>query len=162
MRSSNSRVRSAVATLALCAFLPVSLGGCFGGFELTKKTYQFNKEVSPDKWIRWLVFLLITIVPIYGIAMLVDAIAMNSMEFWTGKNPVLAGTERTFHGEDGDVALVRYGFDGVVDVRITRADGSEQQLRLMRAADSVVALDGKGNLIARVGDLDGQPALLAQ
>ena len=151
----------AIATVALCAFFPVALSGCFGRFELVRKTYDFNTEVSSDKWIQWLFFLLITIIPIYGIAALVDAVVLNSIEFWTGKNPALAGTQRTFRGEDGDVALVSYGLDGTMDLEIMRSDGSEHFLRLVRKGDSIVAMDEDGNRVARVGDLNGRPGLLA-
>ena len=153
--------RRAIATVALCAFLPVSMVGCFGRFELVRKTYDFNKEVSSDKWIQWLVFLVITIIPVYGFSAFVDAIVLNSVEFWTGSNPALAGTQRTFRGENGDVALVSYGTDGTMDVRITNADGSEHFVRLARDSNSILALDADGNRLARVGDLNGRPALLA-
>ncbi len=153
--------RRAIATVALCAFLPVSMAGCFGRFELVRKTYDFNKEVSSDKWIQWLVFLVITIIPVYGFAAFVDAILLNSLEFWTGSNPALAGTQRTFRGENGDVALVSYGTDGTMDVWITKTDGSEHFVRLARDSNSIVAMDEDGNRLARVGDLNGHPALLA-
>jgi flagellar hook assembly protein FlgD len=32
--------------------------------------------------------LVVALIPVYGFAMLVDAIVFNSIEFWTGKNPV--------------------------------------------------------------------------
>lgn len=161
MTSSKSFGR-AIATVVLCAFLPVSLSACFGRFELVRKTYNFNKDISSDKWIQWLFFLLLVIVPIYGIASLVDAVVINSIEFWTGKNPVLAGTEHTLRGEDGEVAVMRYGTDGTtVDVEITASDGTVTSLRLVRASDSILAWDGDGNLVGRVGDLGGEPALLA-
>ena len=150
----------AIATIALCAFLPVSLSGCFGRFELVRKTYDFNKQVSPDKWIQWFCFLVITIIPIYGFAALVDTVLLNSMEFWTGTNPALAGTQRTFRGENGEVAVVSYGLDGTMDLWITKTDGSEQFVRLARDSNSILAVDGDGNRLARVGDLNGRPALL--
>lgn len=153
--------RRAIATVALCAFLPVSMSGCFGRFELVRKTYDFNKDVSQDKWIVWLFFLLITIVPIYGVSAVVDAVVLNSVEFWTGRNPALAGMQRTFRGENGDVALVSYGMDGTMNLRITKTDGSEYFVRLARDSNSILALDADGNRLARVGDLNGRPALLA-
>ena len=151
----------AVATLALCTFLPVALSGCFGRFELTRKVYKFNKEVSPDKWIQWLAFLLITIVPIYGVAVLFDAVVANSVEFWTGKNPVTADMQRTFHGENGEVAVVTYRTDGIMDMDLTAANGERHFVRLMREQQSIVAVDTEGRFLARVGDVNGRPALLA-
>ena len=151
----------AIATVALCAFLPISLGGCFGRFELVRKTYDFNKEVSQDKWIQWLAFLGLAFLQIYTISTLVDAILANSLEFWTGNNPIVSDTQRTFHGENGDVAVVTYSMDGTMDVRITKPDGSEHFVRLARDSNSILAVDEDGNRLARVGDLNGRPALLA-
>jgi len=148
----------AIATIALCAFLPVSLSGCFGRFELVRKIYDFNKQVSPDKWIQWLFFLPSS--PLYGVAATVDVVLLNSVEFWTGTNPALAGTQRTFRGENGEVAVVSYGLDGTMDLWITKTDGSEQFVRLARDSNSILVVDGDGNRLARVGDLNGRPALL--
>ncbi|MBW2280825.1 MAG: DUF3332 family protein [Deltaproteobacteria bacterium] len=162
--SSKSRLSwtsRAIATVALCTFLPVALGGCFGRFELTRKVYKFNQDISPDKWIQWLFFLLISIVPIYGLAVLFDTIVANSMEFWTGDNPVSADMQRTFHGENGEVAVVTYRVDGIMDVDLTAANGEKHFVRLMREQQSIVAIDAQGRFLARVGDLNGRTALLA-
>jgi hypothetical protein len=149
-----------IATIAICAFLPVSLSGCFGRFNLVRKTYDFNKSVSPDKWVQWFVFLVLSIIPIYALAGLIDVIVANSVEFWTGTNPVTAESTRTFHGDDGEVAVVTYRTDGIMDVHVTLADGNEQFVRLMREQHSIVAVDADGAFLARVGDADGQPALI--
>lgn len=72
--------------------LSVALGitsfqGCIGSFGLTGKVYKFNRSLG-NKWIQWVGFLILVIVPIYGIAILADGIIFNSIEFWTGSNPV--------------------------------------------------------------------------
>ena len=154
-----SRANRAIATVALCTFLPVALSGCFGRFELTRKVYKFNKEVSPDKWIQWLAFLLISV--IYGFSALFDMVVANSLEFWTGENPVTADVQRTFHGENGEVAVVTYRADGVMDMDLTAANGEKHFVRLMRERQSIVAVDAEGRFLARVGDVNGRPALLA-
>jgi hypothetical protein len=67
-----------------------SLGtaACFGSFNVTRNVWSFNKKVSPNKWAQELVFLAFNIIPVYGIAGLIDAVVVNSVEFWTGENPV--------------------------------------------------------------------------
>ncbi len=60
---------------------------CFGSFQATRKLYAFNKGVG-DKWIVEVVFLAMNIIPIYGLAAMGDAIIFNSVEFWTGDNPM--------------------------------------------------------------------------
>jgi hypothetical protein len=85
MRLVNFR-RTVVLTLTAAAVLGSS--GCFGSFNLTRKLYGFNKDVSKDKFVRELVFLGLNIVPIYGVAGFIDAVVANTVEFWTGENPI--------------------------------------------------------------------------
>ena len=59
-RVSTNSWRRPLAALVLLGFLPLA-SGCFGSFNLTRKIYEVNKGVSPDKWIRWLVFLAMTV-----------------------------------------------------------------------------------------------------
>ncbi len=70
----------------------VSLQGCYGQFALTHKLYQWNGTLG-DKWINSIMMVAMAIVPIYGIAILADGLVLNTMEFWTGKNPVTMGPE---------------------------------------------------------------------
>lgn len=70
------------ATLGL-----VGSTGCFGSFQATRKLYNFNKGVG-DKWVQEVVFLAFSILPIYSIAALGDVVIFNSVEFWTGENPM--------------------------------------------------------------------------
>jgi hypothetical protein len=76
------------AILALSAAAVLGTSACFGSFNLTRKLYAFNKDVSKDKFVRELVFLGLNIVPIYSIAGFVDAVVANTIEFWTGTNPI--------------------------------------------------------------------------
>jgi hypothetical protein len=74
--------------LTLTAVVVLSTSGCFGSFNLTRKLYGFNKDVSKDKFVRELVFLGLNIVPIYGVAGAIDVLVANTVEFWTGENPI--------------------------------------------------------------------------
>jgi hypothetical protein len=152
--------RRATVVLALAGLLPVATTGCFGKFQLIRKTYQFNKDIDPDKWVQWFAFLVMSIIPIYGIAALIDLVFANSVEFWTGENPITADTTQTVYGENGEVATTTFHPDGTADLVITDAQGRVHSLTLVREAQSVAARDAEGRLLARVGDLDGQPALI--
>ncbi len=93
------------AILSVAAFGLATTTGCFGSFQLTRKLYTFNKNVSQDKWVQELVFLGLLIVPVYSLAGLADAVFANTVEFWTGTNPVASA--RTLR-PDG-TALVQTG-----------------------------------------------------
>jgi hypothetical protein len=152
----------AIASLVIASFLPLATTACFGRFALTRKIYAFNQDISKDKWIRWLAFLVLVIVPIYGIGTLVDAIFANSVEFWSGKNPIAdAGTTRYAFGPNGEVASMTLQADRSVAVAISEPSGAVRHLRLVREPGSVAAFGESGELIARVSDVDGHPALVA-
>lgn len=163
--SQGSAFRRAVAVLAIAAFVPIATTACFGRFELVRKVYKFNQEVSEDKWVQELAFLVLAILPVYGLASWIDAIIVNSIEFWTGKNPALeadAGTKRVVQGSNGETAVSRLLPDGSIALEITETNGKAHYLRVVRGLDAVTAYDREGNVLGTVGEVDGQPALLAR
>jgi hypothetical protein len=72
----------------------LSLQGCYGKMALTKKVYALNGEIS-DKFVRSLVTWAFIFVPVYGVSAFVDFVLFNTIEFWSGKNPV-AQREKDF------------------------------------------------------------------
>lgn len=72
-------------------FLIALLAGCTGTFQLTRKVYDFQTS-SKDQWVDEVIFLAFVIVPVYGASTLIDAVVFNSIEFWTGENPMTAST----------------------------------------------------------------------
>lgn len=65
----------------------VASTGCFGSFSATRKLYTYNKSMG-DKWVQEFVFLAFTLIPVYSIVAAGDALIFNSVEFWTGDNPI--------------------------------------------------------------------------
>lgn len=78
--------------LSLAVASTLLLSSCLGSFRLTNKCYTWNKSIG-DKWINELVFIGLNIIPVYDICVLADAIVFNSIEFWTGNNPIAKNTE---------------------------------------------------------------------
>ena len=155
-------MRRIIATVALAAFLPLATVGCFGSFELTRKVYKFNKEIDPDKWIQEFTFLVISIIPIYGIAGLIDVLFANSVEFWTGENPITsdAGETRTLYGANGEIVRATFQKDGSVDLTVIESSGSTHAITVVQEGETLAARDTDGNLLARVVDVDGRPAVV--
>lgn len=162
-RTSTRWVRRSLVIGLIAGFLPMVTTGCFGKFQLIRKTYQWNKDVSQDKWIQWFMFLILSIIPIYGIAGLVDVVLANSMEFWTGENPIQAdvGTRKVVQGPNGELITMELLPDRSIGVQAIDASGQVQSFRVAREAESLSAWDADGRLLARVGDVDGQPGLVA-
>jgi hypothetical protein len=161
MQSGLRRWARSVALVTLVGFLPLTTSGCFGTFELTRKIYQFNKDINPDKWIQWCTFLVLAIVPIYAIGVLVDVIFANSVEFWTGSNPVAAdGETKEFSGPNGELVSRTLNSDGTMDISIVENNGTVHSFTLVREDGTLAARDTEGRLIARVADVNGQPAVI--
>jgi hypothetical protein len=108
-----------VAAIVAGSFLTVTTA-CFGPFNLTRNVYHWNSgikgsgEVS-DKWMKEFVFFGMIIIPVYMFATLLDAFIFNSIQFWTGDNPV-KGTDA---GGDGATRVVRLGG---VTVKVAESD----------------------------------------
>lgn len=160
----SKRLRVAVLPLVVGGFLPLATAGCIGRFALTQKVYEFNREVDSNKWIQWLAFLVLNVVPVYPFAVLIDGVFVNSVEFWTGDNPVVGtaagGETKVVHGPAGEVVRMTRLAPGVVDVAVAVPDGTVEELTLVLEHEALAAYDRDGTLIARVGDRDGAPALI--
>jgi len=147
----------------LCvALLSVQVSGCFGQFALTRAMWQFNKNISPNKFLQWAVFLVMVIVPVYGIGTLVDALVINSIEFWTGSNPVASADSPDSHtrvvrlSPDETLRLTRDEAAGVMKVEVERA-GQAPVVRYFELLDEgmVVRDEGGALLIQATGQVDG-------
>lgn len=88
-------------TVAVALALSVSLLGtsCIGRFQLTNKLLSWNNQVG-NKFVNELVFFAFWILPVYEVSALADLLVLNSIEFWSGSNPVAKGT-KMIDGKDG-------------------------------------------------------------
>lgn len=64
-----------------------------------KKLYAWNEQIS-NKFVNELVFVAFWILPVYEVCGLADVLVINSIEFWSGDNPMTASTKKieTDHG----------------------------------------------------------------
>lgn len=74
-----------VVPLLLIATILVT--GCTGPFLLTKQVHEWQTGFE-NKWVSEAAFLGCIILPVYSLSTLADAIIFNSVEFWTGENPM--------------------------------------------------------------------------
>jgi hypothetical protein len=79
--------------VALTGACSLALAGCFGSFGATRALWEWNDEVHPSKWVKWLVFLGLSIIPVYFLFVIADTLVLNSVEFWTGSNPIKSGAD---------------------------------------------------------------------
>lgn len=131
--------------------------GCIGGNAVTGKVREFNLRVAKGKWPREGVFLLLTIIPVYGFAGMADIFVVNGIEFHTGTNPVSGkpriarvGETREAVAPDGSVSRSTLREDGSIDFEITGPDGVTHLLNLGERGSRLVARDGSGRELASV------------
>lgn len=79
------------------------LSSCIGSFALFNRLLDWNKGLS-NKAVNEVVFLAFNIIPVYGVAMLADYLVINSIEFWSGSNP-LADNSGVINTEDGQYVV---------------------------------------------------------
>ncbi|MDO5395382.1 MAG: DUF3332 domain-containing protein [Bacteroidales bacterium] len=76
-----------------------TLTSCIGSFKLTNKLLTWNRNID-NKFVNELVFVAFWILPVYEVSGLADLLVINSIEFWSGSNPIAKG-KRVIEGENG-------------------------------------------------------------
>jgi hypothetical protein len=61
---------------------------CLGPDNLYNGIKNWNAEVSDQDWLNELIFLGLWIIPVYPIASLGDVLLFNTIEYWSGDNPI--------------------------------------------------------------------------
>ena len=91
-----------------CMLLGSSLvfSSCIGSFALWNQLKDWNMGIG-NKFVNEVVFLAFNIIPVYGVAYMADALVINSIEFWSGSNPLAdnIGTTKVVKGENGDYLI---------------------------------------------------------
>lgn len=77
---------------------------CIGSFQLTNKLLSWNRSIG-NKFVNELVFVAFWILPVYEVSGLADLLVINSIEFWSGSNPVAEG-KYYIEGQNGEKYLV--------------------------------------------------------
>ena len=154
-----------VGCLMVAAMLAMS--GCYGPFNLTRRLYRWNSQVA-GKWEREFMFILLAWVPVYGLTLVGDAVIFNSMEFWTGNNPVdppqkaglpsLPKTKRIVRGDEEVVLTYVMASDGPrLVIEQFRAGKPAGILQIERQHDMTVGLNDQGQVVFTAQSLaDGQ------
>ena len=86
---------------ALLLAATIMFSSCIGSFQLTNKVFKLNNNIG-EKWVNELVFAACCILPVYEITLFVDAVVLNSIEFWSGKKLITnAGEKKIVKNNEG-------------------------------------------------------------
>lgn len=174
-RSGTVSRRRMMTTLGLLGAATMGTG-CWGSFNLTGKVYDWNGSFG-SKWASWAVFLVFIILPVYGALLFVDAIVLNTIEFFSGNNPVQRsadlgnGQRVVFSPVEGDPDAVRVEhYDGDTVVRAFRIqktrrglklhDAKGERLRVQSEAEQLAVRGQDGTTLATL-DEDARDRLVA-
>jgi len=139
-------IRRVIAITVLCSSALFASTGCFGSFTTLHRLYHWNQTVDANKWAKWGVFVATVIVPIYPSATIFDMIFTNSVEFWSGRNPMASNDFKTDNGEE---VSLRMRDDGKIDVTIQSPDKAATHLVVVPESNSIGAYGDDGGLVAR-------------
>lgn len=123
-------MRKRFLTVAVVCTLAGSMlfTSCIGSFTLTNKLLTWNKTVS-NKFVNELIFFAFWVLPVYEVSALADVLVLNSIEFWSGSNPVAKGT-KVIEGNDQRYLVEcdgkGYTITGQTDKSVVRLDFNEQ------------------------------------
>lgn len=105
---------------------------CYGPFRLTTKLHAWNGTVG-GKWANEAVFLAFYILPVYSVAVFLDAVIFNSIEFWGGTNPI------SMEEGDSEIQMVTSG-DEVYLITATKNKFRIEQVKGPQAGETMELL----------------------
>ncbi|MFH1618746.1 MAG: DUF3332 family protein [bacterium] len=144
-----------LVNLAVAGSLCMAVAGCYGPFELTKKLHRWNGDVG-DKWGNEAVFLVFSILPVYGFTVLADALVLNSIEFWGGKNPATAKQIRSVENGDSQAVMTWLPETRRLRVDMFRKGKAEGGFVIEPGADgNPTAIDKSGKVFSAGTNPDG-------
>lgn len=98
--------------------------GCFGEFQLVRTIWNFNDEITGSKFVKTLLFYVLNVIPVYGVAGALDFFIFNLIEFWGGSNPLAM--------EDGDY-----------EEMLIEKDGIQYRMEVTKNQYAVIQLNGE-------------------
>lgn len=114
---------------------------CIGSFKLTSKVLEWNSQVG-NKFVNEVVFFAFWVLPVYELSMLADVLVINSIEFWSGSNPIaetkiIDGKDARYEiksNADGyivtnlnDNSVIKFNFDEVDNSWAVEANGESHK-----------------------------------
>lgn len=143
-RRRDGRLRGWCVVLMALVLIPI-LTGCFGNFRATRAVYRFNAAM-PGRLCETLTMWLFIIIPVYGVASLIDVFIVNVAECITGESIDVATTVE----RDGVTYACVPAGEGRAEVTVSRDDEVLLRAQLVRTGDGIVEIrDTDGRVLGR-------------
>jgi len=152
------KTRLVALTMALALMASFSTA-CIGKQGLSGKVRKWNLEQTEDRWGRWGIFFAMYVIPVYPTCGAIDLLILNSMEFWTGENPVTGEPAVTpgaaqddlgsnsFTTDDGTQVTMTHELDGTVTAVMTTPEGDTRILTISKNDDGIFLEDEQGQIL---------------
>lgn len=98
------KFRKFIYSATLLAVSSLCFQSCIGSFSLTNKVLTWNRNVN-NKFVNELVFFAFWVLPVYEVTAAADLLVINSIEFWSGNNP-LEANNRIIKTDDGNYQIL--------------------------------------------------------
>ncbi|WP_288287537.1 DUF3332 domain-containing protein [uncultured Prevotella sp.] len=97
-----------ISLSAACVLLAGSFlcSSCIGSFSLFNKYEKWQCTMTSNKYVNGIVGLILQPI-VGGVCLFVDAVVLNTIEFWTGSNPMAINKVQTVKGQDGRYYAVK-------------------------------------------------------
>ncbi len=163
----------AIKALAVAVFA-ASLTGCMGQMGTSAMVTKANLSVVDNRYGRAGLFMLLS--PVYGIAATADFFIFNTIEFWTGTNPITGKSPAVVDmpvdaifkvNHKLDKSMTEVPLDGVastsfkqvdentVEMQLTYTDGKQAIMRGEKSGEAVnFFMDGEFVATAQVTELN--------
>lgn len=131
--------------------------GCFGEFRVFNQVAQWNNSMGEDV-VKEIVFILFWIVPVYEVCLFVDAVVLNTIEYWTGEAVVGLKEgeikEKIFAGKNGTQYKVTVSKTNIEIKQIAGKNKGEQLNMVYHSTDKSWYLEknGKAKKMVTIND----------
>lgn len=111
----------------VAAVLAAWTAGCIGTGGITGKAREMNLKAVENRWGREGLYLGMQVLWIYRICTVLDLFIFNSIEFWSGTNPI---NGRTALADVPRSQIEKMGFKEIEDARVQRVSENDAKLYL--------------------------------
>jgi hypothetical protein len=132
-----------VALALVISMFTLTNAACFGKFELTRKIYTFNENVSKNPFVRTLMMWVMLIVPIYWLAGVLDLFIFNLIELFSGSNPLSMLDDHTIMVANGNSKAVISRAENSIKIDFYENNAYTGSTRVTRDGKGVVRAAGK-------------------
>ncbi len=71
-----------------CAVLALGATSCLGPNNASNSLRNWNATVTDQDFLDEIIFLGLNIIPVYGVVALIDVVVLNTVDYWSGENPI--------------------------------------------------------------------------